>query len=161
VLSVSRRDDQPASSAAIKTIVCPVNFTGIAREALDYAAHLADAFHADLAVLHVVEQRDELHASADEARFRGWIDAAIQNRCTYREIVLRGGAAERVLDFAEDANADLIVIGAQHKLFRDEAVIGTTTERLVRFARLPVLSIPRPVSSAVNAPEEAAALVAG
>ena len=102
-----------------------------------------------------------MNGRSNEARLRAWIDKSIQKTCTYREIVLRGGVAERVLDFAEDANADLLVIGAQHKLFRDEAVIGTTTERLVRFARLPVLSIPRPVAAAVRQPAEQIAVVAG
>jgi nucleotide-binding universal stress UspA family protein len=50
-----------------------------------------------------------------------------------------------VLDCADDLGADLIVIGAQHERFRDETVIGTTTERLIRFARVPVLTVPRGV----------------
>jgi hypothetical protein len=61
-----------------------------------------------------------------------------------------------VLDCAEDLGADLIVIGAQHKRFRDETIIGTTTERLVRFARVPVLTVPR--RAAAEAPHKDAVL---
>jgi len=97
--------------------------------------------------VHVVEQQDPMHEAVAEEDVRSWIEPSVQNRCTYREIMLRGGAAERVLDCAEDIRADLLVIGAQHKLFRDETTIGATTERLVRFARMPVLTVPRPVTA--------------
>ena len=56
---------------------------------------------------------------------------------------MRGGPAERVLDCADDLDCDLLVVGAQHKLWRDDTVIGTTTERLIRFASTPVLVVPR------------------
>jgi nucleotide-binding universal stress UspA family protein len=146
VLSVSRSDGRLRTPDPVKKILCPINFTDVARASLEYASHLAGAFDCELAVVHVVEE-DRVQAMAAPVDVRNWIEPAVQNRCTYREIVLRGGAAERVLDCAEDLGADLIVIGAQHKLFRDETVIGTTTERLVRFARVPVLSVPRRVEA--------------
>jgi nucleotide-binding universal stress UspA family protein len=64
---------------------------------------------------------------------------------------VRGGPAERVLDCADDVGADLLVVGAQHKLFRDATVVGTTTERLMRFASCPVLVVPRPAARRRNA----------
>jgi nucleotide-binding universal stress UspA family protein len=148
VLSVNRSEGRLRTTDPVKKILCPINFTDVARASLEYASHLAAEFEAELAVVHVAENDDHMHAIAAGMDVRGWIDPAVLNRCTYREIVFRGGAAERVLDCAEDLGADLIVIGAQHKLFRDETVIGTTTERLVRFANVPVLSVPRRVEAA-------------
>ena len=145
VMSVRRTDSHPRGSITVGKIVCPINFTDVARESLSLASQLAKKFDAELLVVHVVE--DTNGTGTGEETIRSWIDDSIRRRATYREVVLRGGAAERVLDFAEDAEADLLVIGAQHKVFRDETVIGTTTERLVRFARLPVLTIPRPVAA--------------
>ena len=54
-----------------------------------------------------------------------------------------GHAADQVLQIADEISADLLVIGAQHRIFRDSTVIGATTQRLVRFARIPVLTVPR------------------
>jgi nucleotide-binding universal stress UspA family protein len=154
VLSVNRSGGRLRTTDPVKKILCPINFTDVARASLEYASQLAAACDAELAVVHVAEGVDHMHAIAASIDVRAWIDPAVQNRCTYREIVLRGGAAERVLDCAEDLAADLIVIGAQHKRFRDETVIGTTTERLVRFARVPVLSVPRRVEAAeTNQPD--------
>jgi nucleotide-binding universal stress UspA family protein len=132
---------------AITRIVCPVNFSDVARDALRFATRLANAFGAELVVLHAIEDDGRSRLAADEermqheARVRNWIDAGTQGLCSYRELVLRGSAAARVLDCIDDLEADLLVIGAQHKLFRDATVIGTTTERLVRFAECPVLTI--------------------
>lgn len=145
VLSVSRPDERPMASMNVTRILCPINFTEVARDALDYAAFLADAFGCELTVVHIGEQDEPLHAAED---LRSWIGPSIRNRCEVREFVLRGGAAERALDCAEDIGADLLVVGAQQRMFRDATTIGTTTERLVRFARLPVLTVPRlPVTS--------------
>lgn len=148
VLSVSRADDRTLPANGFARIVCPINFTGIARASVEYAAQLAEAFAAELIVLHVAEAEDVMHAAAAEADVREWI-GSLQVRSSYREVVLRGRAAERALDYAEDMGADLIVIGAQHKLFHE---IGATTERIVRFARLPVLTIPRRVESRAEEP---------
>jgi nucleotide-binding universal stress UspA family protein len=153
VLSVSRPEVRPRTAASVTKILCPVNFTDVARNALNYAAQLAGAFGCELVVVHVLEGQEPLLAAALEEDALRWIEPSMRNRCTYRQIVLRGGPAERVLDCAEDIGADLLVIGAQHKLFRDVTTIGTTTERLVRFARMPVLTLPRSIEAASESAE--------
>jgi nucleotide-binding universal stress UspA family protein len=145
VLSVSRLDERAHVASGFAKIICPVNFTGVAREAVEFAGQLAEAFGVELIVVNVAEVEDVMHAAAAETDIRTWLGPEMQKRFTYREIVLHGGAAERALDFAENIGADLMVIGAQHKLFHS---IGTTTEKIVRFARLPVLTIPRRVEAA-------------
>lgn len=152
VLSVSREDSWPHRAPAVVTkILCPVNFTGVARDALRTAVRLADVFGCELVIVHVLETDEVVDTQQDEQRVRRWITPEMQNKCTYREIVLRGGAAERILDCVEDIGADFLVVGAQHKLFRGTTVIGTTTERLVRFARIPVLTVVREAAAAEKA----------
>lgn len=141
VLTVNRHAPLPPQGpVAITRILCPTNFSDAARGSLSIAGALAGAFHAELAVVHVVEEHS---APADALRVRREVSPEVERLCSYREIVLRGGAAERILDCVDDLGADLLVIGAQRKLFRDETVIGGTTERLVRFATCPVLTVPR------------------
>ena len=144
VLTVATRDGYVgATPYAITNILCPVNFTDVARQSLHVAARIAEAFGAHLTIVHVIESADHVNVQRDEERVRSWIAPELQALCSYRELVVRGGAAERVLDCADDVGADFLVIGAQHKLFRDATVIGTTTERLIRFASCPVLVVPR------------------
>src|SRR5579872_6931471 len=152
VLSVRRTDRLPhGGHPAITKIVCPINFTDVARDAVRTSTRLAEAFGCELLIVHVMECEGVRDSAADEKRVRQWITPEIQKNCTYQSVVLTGGAAERILDFVEDVRADLLVIGAQHRLLRDMTVIGTTTERLVRFARCPVLTVVREAAAAEKA----------
>lgn len=131
------RRDEPE----VRRILCPVNFSPIGREALETAVDLAVAFGAALTVLHVADVIDEPFLSDLERSFAAWIEPAVRQRCRYVQIVERGDAPRGVLEIAEEDSSDLIVLGAQHRRFSDATVIGTTTERVVRFSRRPVLSI--------------------
>lgn len=143
VLTVAAHDRIGAGPYAVTNVLCPVNFTDVARDSLRAAARAADAFGAHLVIVHVIEPDEVTDVAADEEKVRHWIAPELQGICSYRQLVLRGGPAERVLDCADDVEADLIVVGAQHKLFRNATVIGTTSERIIRFAPCPVLVVPR------------------
>jgi nucleotide-binding universal stress UspA family protein len=125
---------------AIGKILCPVNFTPIARLALEEAAMLAETFDAELLIVHITGESD----GEVEGEFDAWIEPHVRNRCAYSHIVASGNAAEETIRMAHDAKADLIVLGAQHKRFAGATVIGTTTERVVRFAKKPVWVAPMP-----------------
>lgn len=143
VLTVATQDEfLTAKPYAVTHVLCPVNFTDVALDALRVAAQLAEVFGAALTVVHILEHDHATNLEEAEARVRSWVGSELQG-CSYRELVLRGGPSERVLDCAEDIGADLLVVGAQHRLFRDATVIGTTTERVIRFASCPVLVVPR------------------
>lgn len=152
VLTVAAREHPlgVAGRPGITRILCPVNFTEVGRDGLKFAAQVAETFGAQLIAVHVIEPEDVADQSANEEKLRQWVAPELQNLWSYRQLVVRGGAAERVLDCADDIGADLVVAGAQHRFFRDATVIGTTTERLIRFASCPVLIVPR------EAPRQAA-----
>ena len=135
----------------IAKVLCPVNMTEVARESLRVAATLASQLGAELIIAHVVE--DDREIAEAQPLLRRWLNESGLGGVGWRDLVVRGGAAERVLDCAEDLDVDLLVIGAQHQFFSDETVIGTTTERLLRFALCPVLTVTR---SAVSKEKETA-----
>lgn len=129
---------------AFSRILCPVNFTYIAREALQEACRFAQLFNAELSVMYVVEGLPANRVEQVEQAFRQWVDPQVRDRCRFTKLLVRDGdPAERVLAAAFEQSSDLIVIGAQHKYFSDATVIGTTTQRITRFARCPVLTIVR------------------
>jgi nucleotide-binding universal stress UspA family protein len=141
VLVIEPPETPAAVTPKISRILCPVNMTEVARESVRVASSMAARFAAQLVIVHVVEDG---HTTYDSGRsLRKWLANDAKPDVAWREIVMRGGAAERVLDCAEDLDADLLVVGAQHKFLRDATVIGSTTERLLRFAKCPVLSIIR------------------
>lgn len=127
---------------AIRRILCPVNFTRIGRSALAYAAGVAETFQAELVVTYVVEDGSQPSTALAGKELAEWIAPAVGDRVRYREVISHGDAAARVLETASEVDADLLVIGSQHKFFSDATVIGTTTERVTRFARIPVITVP-------------------
>jgi nucleotide-binding universal stress UspA family protein len=135
---------------AIKRILCPVNFTYVAREALLQACRFAQMFGADLSVMYVVEGLPGDKTDQVESAFRQWVDPQVRDQCRFTRMFVRDGdPAERVLAAAFEQNSDLIVVGAQHKFFSDATVIGTTTQRITRFARCPVLTVVRKAKAEV------------
>jgi nucleotide-binding universal stress UspA family protein len=135
-----------ATAGPVKSILCPVNFTDIAHVALDYACVMAKTLNAELIVVHVMGDLEaSLHPFVEED-FSPWVEEAIRDRCRYVQLIVREGqAAEQVLRLSDERNS-MIVIGAQHRRFSDSTVIGTTTERVIRFAKQPVLTVIRPVT---------------
>lgn len=142
VLVVPATRDGRLLPEKITRVVCPVNFTDAAEGALEYACSVATAFQAELLLVHVHES-DSVDLQAMRDNLRACVPASLSRRCTFSEVVLRGGPAERVLDCVEDVRADLLVMGAQLSWLRTESVIGTTAERLLRFSPIPVLTVTR------------------
>ena len=64
--------------------------------------------------------------------------------------VIEGSVAERLLDFADSASADLIVAGRQGLSFLMRFFVGSVTTALVRSARCAVLVVPDASSTALD-----------
>ena len=70
---------------------------------------------------------------AKEARTRG---------VPVETAIFRGNAAEQICEASKTASADLIILAVERKGLLERAFLGTTAERVVREAKVPVLSIP-------------------
>lgn len=121
----------------LNKIVCPVNDSTVSRNAFRIAARLANCFGAQLMVVHVEEHgpKRPIHDLCS------WIDGAQRPECSIQEFRRQGNAAEEILKLATATAADLLVMGAEHKMFFDSTVLGTTTVRVVRHAVCPVLTV--------------------
>ena len=65
-------------------------------------------------------------------------------------VLADGVPYETINRIAAQKNADLIVINLQGKGLLDRALIGTTAERVIRTASIPVLSLPLPAAYAAR-----------
>jgi len=128
-------DGEAIEPPRIRRILCPVNYTPVALESLRRAASFAAAFDADLLVVHVEEDdSDSLE------RVQAWVPHDLPVAPTFCEKPVAKNVAEQVIATIETENADLVVIGAQHRRFADATVIGMTTTRLLRHSPVPVLT---------------------
>lgn len=143
VLTVrEKRRGGTASKVSIQHVLCPINYTEVAFKALEHAVAVSKCFGAELLALHVIESHAAEVTDQDEhARLCSWIPDETRVRCSLKEIIRRGDAAEQIIEMASSGGCDLIVLGAQHKRFSDTTVIGTTTLRVTRHAPCPVLTV--------------------
>ena len=55
--------------------------------------------------------------------------------------VLKGHPAEKIINFAEDNNLDMIIVGSLGKGRYERAVLGSISDKIVRHSKVPVLVV--------------------
>jgi len=147
----------------IQKIVCPVDFSNCSQQALKYAQELATQFGAELSIVHayedpaayvtpmpmsgyvgpgaelLLELRKQLESRLEQTR-ADTEKAGVRVRAE----LLEGAPYRVVLDWAKEYGADLIVIGTHGHTGLTHALLGSVTERIVRMADCPVLTIRTP-----------------
>jgi nucleotide-binding universal stress UspA family protein len=158
VLTVSANTKAMGSDVVtFKRILCPLDFSPSALQALGFALDLARQADGLVTLLHVVEwlPEDEPRASTyfNVSKFRGdLVDDAKQRLRSLvaeesrvwseiDEVVVSGRAHREILRTAETRSADLIVMGAQGRGGVGLALLGSTTHEVVRGASCPVLTV--------------------
>ena len=56
-------------------------------------------------------------------------------------VILKGSAAEKILDFADKHDIDMIVVGSLGKSGIEHFTLGSVSEKIVRYAKVPVLVV--------------------
>ena len=132
-------------------ILCPVDFSPPSEVALTTALSLAKDSGGRVTVLHVVETPDPL---IEKAEFLEWITRRYDEQlsellrlraCAQLEpkgLRREGRATEEIQRAAAELAADLIVIGTHGRSGIRRWLLGSVAERVVRTARIPVLTVP-------------------
>lgn len=148
-----------------RTLLAATDFSAPARHALERAAQLAAATEGSrLTLAHVLSASvlDNLRrllpgdASVLETglleQARAELDKlaahlAASHACNIDTRLLQGAALTVLSELAESERVDLLVMGARGSHFVQEALLGTTTERVLRKSRRPLLAVKqRPLS---------------
>ena len=153
---------------ALRSILCPSDFSEPSRAALQWAGMLARHTKARLLVVSALEpllaEAARLRFGCDlvhetEAELRQFV-AATWSDDTARAVDTRfavevGRADEVILETAAQEASDLIVVGTHGLGGVHKWLLGSTTERLLRRSRIPVFAVPAsaksPLQSAANA----------
>jgi nucleotide-binding universal stress UspA family protein len=141
----------------LKKVLVPTDFSDSARHAFRYGLSFAREYRAELVLLHVVENltvgyasdlfpvpmaevfqeisgyaKSELAKLAEEAKQKG---------VAVTELVAQGKPSAEIIRHAAENDVDMIVLGTHGKGMLDQALFGSTTERVVRRAPCPVLTV--------------------
>jgi nucleotide-binding universal stress UspA family protein len=158
VLTVPPQAPARASEAVtFKRILCPIDFSPSALQALGFALDLARQADGRVTLLHVVEwlaeeePRASTHFSVPEyrrymvedaqERLRNLVAEESRTWVEIDDLVVLGRAHREILRAAETTPADLIVMGVQGRGGVGLALFGSTTQQVVRGALCPVLTV--------------------
>ena len=148
-------------SISIKNILCPVDFSDSSDHALKYAVALAEAYSANLVLLHVVQPPmmsvpgdpmiPELSANALQeittACQRHLDELATEIRNTVQVVTTQtatGATFLEIITVARTQDIDLIVLGTHGRTGLAHIMIGSVAEKVVRKAPCPVLTVKHP-----------------
>ena len=126
----------------MKTIVVAVDGSTGSDAALEAAVQLALEAGAELRCVGVDASLstagiDPVPAQSAEAAVRAAVDAGVTATADSRI----GPAAERIIDAANECNADLIVVGSRGRGWLKSAVLGSVSAALVRHSGCPVVVV--------------------
>src|SRR6185295_10225728 len=143
----------------IKRILVPIDFSADSLSALAYARALAKGFHAELVILHVVDQTFLAHTPALSMAHPQWANlldeqwraagaqlerlAAPLRKPHPRllAILKRGAPASSIIAAAKRTGADLIVMGTHGRTGMTHMLIGSVAEKVMRMAHCAVLTV--------------------
>jgi nucleotide-binding universal stress UspA family protein len=151
----------------IRNILCPIDFSDGSRRALDHAIAIARWYGSTITVQYVsvgpslasslgppgferitITQPDPRVLLADVNRF---VESEAAPGMPIRTMVSEGPAAARILGQAADMAADLLVMGTHGRSGFERLLLGSVTEKVLRKATCPVLTVPRRHPDAVPA----------
>lgn len=142
-------------------ILVPTDFSKFSRIALTYASDFADKFAADLYLLHVVQDLavfipdmitvapppaptiEQMTRAVHDAFDRLVKDNQLERFPIHRE-VREGTPFYEIVRYAKETHIDLIIMGTHGHTGLTHMLLGSVTEKVVRKAPCPVLTVRHP-----------------
>jgi nucleotide-binding universal stress UspA family protein len=135
---------------AVKSILIPTDFSETSDAALHYAVGMAQAFGAQLYLLHVPgETGENFEANFPVGRFETAARERLATLLSQEDIdrlrpeyALRiGTPADEIGRYADARDVDLIIMGTHGRTGVAHLLMGSVAERVVRTAPCPVLLV--------------------
>ncbi|WP_323171469.1 universal stress protein [Natrialba sp. PRR66] len=128
-------------------VLIPTDGSDGTRRSITHGLAIADQFGATVHALSVIPEGPlgtfETEAATEAAR-RAVDRVAVEARAADLEpitAVEQGVPHEEILAYADDNEIDLIVMGTQGRTGLDRVLVGSVTERVVRMADVPVVTV--------------------
>ncbi len=164
--------DPPVRPVTLRKILCPVDFAEASEAALGVAGDLAERFQAELIVLHVVyDPVDALvgrlpHPPLERLKLElirqaeSLTEERVRQKLAHLPsaavVVVAGVPDAEILRYVRDHDVDLIVMAAETLTGPEYVHLQSTSERLIRSAPCPVLSLRGRVAAEALIPAGAA-----
>ena len=152
----------------IKRILCPIDFSEYSRHAIDHGVALARQYESTITALHVFPTMPVMAYAPGMPGFdpivltpglrdqllvdlKGFIETESAPGVPMKPLIREGDPVSEILSQATDMNADLLVLGTHGRSGFERLLLGSVTEKILRKASCPVLTVPRRHPDAVPA----------
>ena len=130
----------------LSRILFCADFSKNSERALNYALSGAAEYNAELTMLHVLEEGPSL-AKTEEAlaeareQLDKLIPSDVRKTSKIKTVVRVGKPYREIIQFALEAQTDLVAMGVRGRGALDRAVFGSTTYRVMQLGSCPVLAV--------------------
>lgn len=149
--------DQEKQDIRLRRILVGCDFSPDSNLAFQYALSLAQEFQSEIHLVHVIEppvykdlfksavepgekMRQDLRIQLNQ-KLNQMIPEEIRNWCTPSTLLLAGSPHEELTKYGVLNDMDLIVLGVRGHGLAETLLVGSTTDRVIRKASCPVLSV--------------------
>jgi nucleotide-binding universal stress UspA family protein len=164
ILTVSHldKDIHTPGPVPLQRILYATDLNDGSEEGLEFSIRLARGLDASVMVAHVLRWADTAFHGVETAAYLPEYEKEVRARAAEKlnrmtglvsdgsvpvVTLLEDGIPFETIDrLALEHKADLVVLNLQNKGRLERAVLGTTAERVIRTATVPVLSLPLPAS---------------
>ena len=143
---------------SLKKILCPIDHSDCSKEALKYAVSFAMRDEAKLYLLHIIDIRsfnESLNAmptqipdneTLEQLRIKllDCIPEEIRDDMDVEATVIQGIPFAEIISTAKKKEIDMIVIGSHGRTGLKHMMMGSVSEKVVRKAPCPVLTVRQP-----------------
>ena len=153
----------------IRRILCPVDFSDASQHARDHALAIANWYRSQVDALYVLPARmmptpplffygtppaqpGDVPREAALARLSRWLEDGAAAGLKTSTLLDEGDPASCILRHAAAIPADLIVMGTHGLTGFDHFVLGSVTEKVLRKASCPVMTVPPQARTAAKVP---------
>lgn len=143
----------------IKKILVPIDFSLTSLRALDLALALAKSSHAEITLIHVInnmlsaadplyfsiprsaEYEAEIHKACENELVKLGAKMAEKKSSVVKAVTVQGDACSEILKLAKELPADIIIMGTHGTSGIKEFMLGSNVIRVITKANCPVLSV--------------------
>ena len=138
----------------LKKLLVPIDFSDCSKYALKYAIAFAKQFDAEITLLAVVqdthtsfEYANAEFADLKEKRLKQYEEELAKladqqlGKIKYKILAKEGKPFEEIVSAARDSDQDLIIISTHGQMGMMRVELGSTAERVIRYATCPVLVV--------------------
>ncbi|WP_135854973.1 universal stress protein [Halorussus salinus] len=136
-------------------LVLPTDGSDGTAAAAEHAASIARNYDATVHVLAVADSRNRFESPSGGVAAEAWEEsereratqaasetaARLPDEVPVEEVVESGVPKSAILEYVEEADADVVVMGTHGRTGLDHYLIGSVTEKVVRASPVPVMTV--------------------